>query len=47
MLEGVVIRNNTDLTVETETIRVVSLSTTEITEMTRFKNRSAGSGYLK
>ena len=34
------------VSMETEIVRVVPLSTTEISEMTRLKIRSSGSGYL-
>ena len=34
------------VSMESEILRVVSLSTTEISEMTRSKNRSSGSGYV-
>ena len=35
------------VSIESDIVRVVSLSTTEIPEITRLKSRSSGSGFLK
>ena len=46
-LREITLTIKTDSLVETEIVRVVSLSITEITEITPFKTRYSGPGYLK